>query len=439
VDGTGSVYMTGTTSSKFLKTSTGALQPIYSGYSLLPQLTNQLYGDAFVGKMDPTGSTLIYLTYLGGGANDGGMAIAVDASGNAYVTGFTDSTNFPMAGASLQSGFAGGGGLNYGIEYGDAFLSVINPTGTALLYSSYLGGNFDDVGQGIALDGNGGVDIVGATISTKFPTTANAAQPAYGGTGPQTSWSIGDAFYASFAGFALSGPAITKVANAEGEALIIAPNTWTEIKGTGLSATTRTWATADFVGNNMPTSLDGVSVTMNGEKAYVYYISGTQINALTPADLAPGTVQVVVNNANGSSAAFPIQAQAISPSFFIFGSGPYVVATHANGNLVGPTTLYPGSTTPAAAGEQIVLYMNGFGAVTPPVVPASATQSGTLPSLPRILIANTPATVTFAGLISPGLYQFNITIAPGTPSGDDFINVTYNGTTTSLGPQIAIQ
>jgi hypothetical protein len=101
VDGLGNAYMTGITSSKFLKTTTSALQPVYSGYSLLPQLINQLYGDAFVGKLDPTGSTLVYLTYLGGGANDGGMAIAVDsgysrsspATGGS-IMGFTLATRF---------------------------------------------------------------------------------------------------------------------------------------------------------------------------------------------------------------------------------------------------------------------------------------------------------------------------------------------------------
>jgi uncharacterized protein (TIGR03437 family) len=439
VDGTGSVYMTGSTSSMFLKTTPGALQPLYSGYSILPKLISLLYGDAFVAKLNPAGSALTYLTYLGGSRNDGGMAIAVDAGGNAYVTGFTDSTDFNLAGASLQLKMAGDGQFDIGVPYGDAFLSVVNPTGTALLYSSYYGGNFDDIGGGIALDGAGGVYITGSTGSTSFPTTSNAAQPAYGGKGQRTSWVHGDAFYASFTGFSLSGPSVTKVANAEGESLIIAANTWVEIKGSGLSTTSRTWQDSDFVGNNMPTSLDGVSVTMNGEKAYVYFISGTQINVLTPSDLAPGTVQVVVNNTNGSSAAFPIQAQAISPSFFIFGSGPYVVGTHANGNLIGPTTLYPGLTTPAAAGESVVLYMNGFGPVAPPVIPGSATQSGTLPTKPQILIANTPVTVTFAGLISPGLYQFNITIAPGTPVGDDFIVVNYNNVSTALGPIITIQ
>jgi uncharacterized protein (TIGR03437 family) len=316
---------------------------------------------------------------------------------------------------------------------------VVNPTGTALLYSSYFGGNFDEIGAGIALDGAGGVYITGATISTKFPTTSNAFQTVYGGTGALSSWSVGDAFYASFSGFSLSGPAITKVANAEGEALIIAANTWVEVKGSALSATSRTWGSSDFVGNNMPTSLDGVSVTMNGEKAYVYYISGTQINVLTPSDLAPGTVQVVVNNTNGSSASFPIQAQAISPSFFIFGSGPYIAATHLDGSLIGPATLYPGATTPATGGESIVLYMNGLGPVTPPVVAGSATQTGTLPVKPQILIANTPVTVTFAGLISPGLYQINVTIAPGTPSGDDYIIVNYNTVQTTLGPLITVQ
>jgi uncharacterized protein (TIGR03437 family) len=449
VDGTGSVYMTGYTSSMFLKTTTNAFQPLYSGYSILPQLIFQLYGDAFVGKLDPTGSTLEYLSYLGGSANDGAQAIAVDSAGNAYITGFTDSTNFPLAGASLQPKFGGDGGLNYGVYYGDAFLTVVNPTGTALLYSSYFGGNFDDFGGGIALDGAGGVYITGATVSTKFPTTANAFQPVYGGTGPMSSWSIGDAFYASFNGFSTSGPAVTKVANAEGEGLIIAANTWVEVKGSALSTTSRTWQTSDFVGNKMPTALDGVSVTMNGENAYVYYISGTQINVLTPSDLAPGTVQVVVNNSSGSSASFPIQAQALSPSFFIFGSGPYIAATHLNNTgcaasglvdcLVGPTSLYPGASLPAMGGEQIVLYANGFGPVTPPVVAGSEIQTGSLPALPQILIANNPATVAFAGLISPGLYQFNITIPPGTPSGDDYILVNYAGFSSALGPKITIQ
>jgi uncharacterized protein (TIGR03437 family) len=81
-------------------------------------------------------------------------------------------------------------------------------------------------------------------------------------------------------------------------------------------------------------------------------------------------------------------------------------------------------------GETIVLYANGFGSVTPPVISGSLNQNGTLPTTPRVIIANNPATVTFAGLVSPGLYQLNIVVPSGTPAGDDYIYVTYSGATT---------
>jgi uncharacterized protein (TIGR03437 family) len=104
------------------------------------------------------------------------------------------------------------------------------------------------------------------------------------------------------------------------------------------------------------------------------------------------------------------QAQQYSPSFFIFGAGPYVVATHANGNLLGPASLYPGLSTPAAPGEVVALYANGFGPVSPPVTSGSGLQSGSLPVLPVIQIGEISASVQFAGLVSPGLFQFNVVV-----------------------------
>ena len=142
VDSKGDVFMTGSTSSQFLKTTTDAFQPIYSGYTLKPKLIAHLYGDAFVGELNPAGSALLYLSYLGGSNNDGGMAIAIDSGGNAYVTGFTDSTNFPLAGASLQTKFGGDGKFDTRLPYGDAFLTVVNPTGTALFYKQLFRGKF---------------------------------------------------------------------------------------------------------------------------------------------------------------------------------------------------------------------------------------------------------------------------------------------------------
>ena len=216
---------------------------------------------------------------------------------------------------------------------------------------------------------------------------------------------------------AWKGLTVTFVQNAEGGSAIIAPNTWVAIDGSNLAPVgdTRIWEGSDFVNNQMPTQLDGVGVSMNGESAYVYYISPAQVNVLTPLDLAAGNVQVTVTRGGVTSASFTAEAKAYSPSFFIFGAGPYVVATHASGALLGPTSLYPGLTTPAAPGEVVVLYANSFGPVSPAVVAGSEAQSGDLPSSPVIDIGGLPASVQFAGLVSPGLYQFNVVVPSSVP------------------------
>jgi uncharacterized protein (TIGR03437 family) len=235
-------------------------------------------------------------------------------------------------------------------------------------------------------------------------------------------------------------PVISKVANAEGESLTIAPNTWVEIKGLNLAPAgdSRLWAGTDFVNNKIPTRMDGVSVTVNGKSAYVYYIRPGQTNVLTSPDAMSGPVQVVVSNNNAASAAFSAQAQALSPSFFVFGGGPYVAATHADGTLLGPASLYPGSKTPAKPGETI-LYANGFEQTSTPVVSGSILQSGTLSPLPVIKIGGATATLQFAGLVSPGEFQFNVVVPPNTPDGDQPIATTYNGISTQPGTLLTVQ
>ena len=121
-------------------------------------------------------------------------------------------------------------------------------------------------------------------------------------------------------------------------------------------------------GWQLTASLDGLSVTVNGVPAYVYYVSPTQVNILTPPNAISGSVPVQVSDNGAISANFMVQAQAEAPSFFVFGGGPYIAATHANGSYLGPTSLYPGSTTPAQPGETITMYANGFGSTSTPVV-----------------------------------------------------------------------
>ncbi len=236
------------------------------------------------------------------------------------------------------------------------------------------------------------------------------------------------------------GPVISLVANAEGNGPTIAPNTWVEIKGSNLAPAgdTRIWQGSDFVGNQMPTQLDGVSAMVNGKKSYVYYISPTQVNVLTPPDAMNGPVQVTVTNNGATTASFTAQAQPLSPSFFEF-SGGYVIGSHLNGNLLGPTTLYPGSSTPAAPNELVVLYANGFGPRSVPVVSGSSFQSGTLTTLPVIQIGGIPATVQSASLLAPGLFQFNVYVPMNAPNGDNTLTASYSGLTTQSGVLISVQ
>ena len=160
VDSAGNAYVTGATSSANFPTQ-GPVQPMFAGGR----------SDAFVAKINATGSALIYSTYLGGGGDDSGSGIALDTEGNAYVSGWTTSTNFPTLNA-LQSAYGGG-------DY-DAFVTQINASGSALVYSTYLGGSGIDLGSGIAVDSAGSAYVVGTTASSDFPTTPNAFQAACG-------------------------------------------------------------------------------------------------------------------------------------------------------------------------------------------------------------------------------------------------------------------
>src|SRR4030095_1363979 len=118
--------------------------------------------------------------------------------------------------------------------------------------------------------------------------------------------------------------------------------------------------------------LDGVSVTVNGHSGYVYYISPTQINFLTPPDTLPAEAQIVVSNNGAASASFTALAQSLSPSFFVFSDGLHIAALHLDGTIVGPTSFSVpalGYTfSPAKPGETIAVYANGFGPTSIPVV-----------------------------------------------------------------------
>ena len=161
VDGAGSAYVTGQTTENDFPTA-NPLQPKNGGF-----------GDAFISKLNASGSALVYSTYLGGAVNEVGRSIAVDAAGSAYLTGWTESANFPTTGSAFQpvkSGFA------------DVFVAKLNPAGSALVYSTYLGGSVDEgnYDSNIAVDSAGHAYVAGNTHSTNFPVVS-AIQPTFGG------------------------------------------------------------------------------------------------------------------------------------------------------------------------------------------------------------------------------------------------------------------
>ena len=151
----------------------GALQTNYNG--------GKVSGDAFIARFDETGTNLIYATYLGGSGNDGVLGLALDNAGDAFLTGFTDSTNFPTTNA-LYSIVSGKIDKFAKSHLTDAFVAELNPAGNGLIYSTYLGGNSMDAAYGIALDDAGNAYVTGYTYSTNFPVTPGAFQPKLGCT-----------------------------------------------------------------------------------------------------------------------------------------------------------------------------------------------------------------------------------------------------------------
>jgi uncharacterized protein (TIGR03437 family) len=162
VDASGNAYLAGTTSSSNFPVTDAAYQPTLSGAS-----------DAFVAKLDSTGSNLLYATLLGGTGKDVATAIQVDQSGNAYVAGDTTSTDFPTSSASFQPAPAGGA---------EAFVAKLDPEGTTLVYSSYIGGAGEDHATGLATDRFGDAYVVGTTLSPNFPVTPGALRATPGAT-----------------------------------------------------------------------------------------------------------------------------------------------------------------------------------------------------------------------------------------------------------------
>jgi uncharacterized protein (TIGR03437 family) len=189
------------------------------------------------------------------------------------------------------------------------------------------------------------------------------------------------------------------------------------------------------VNGKLPVQLDGVSVTIDGKPAYVYFVSPGQIDVIAPADSTSGPVQVVVTNNGVASGASTVALQSAAPAFFA--AGKYVIATHADGTLVGAANVFPGAT-PAKANETIAIYGTGFGATNPVVDGMVVTSPANLAAAPTVSVGGASAVVTFSGLSSAGLDQINVKL-PSFPAGSSgMVDIPVVGTTGAFNTQAGL-
>lgn len=258
-------------------------------------------------------------------------------------------------------------------------------------------------------------------------------------------------------------PVITSIKSASsfGGYPYFASGSWLEIQGTNLtdpfdprlwaSANPGQWTASDFNGVNAPTVLDGISASVNGKPAYVWYLSPLQINVQAPEDSFIGNVPVTVTNCNATSSQFnfprqPLAPGLLAPASFNIGGTQYMVATFVSDGayvLNASTATALGLTgRPAKPGDLIIAYGIGFGDVTPSIPPGvMAEQSNALVNPVAFSFGSANAAVAYAGLAGNfvGLYEFYITVPSNLANGDYSINVTQNGTNVPQTMYLTVQ
>jgi uncharacterized protein (TIGR03437 family) len=399
VDSAGNAYVTGiVTSDDF---------PVVNPID--PKLASHAVDDAFIAKLNPSGSALVYSTYFGGGSADDPYAIAVDQSGNVYVTGRTNSSDFPLTNPIQSARFAF-----------DIFVTEINAAGSAALFSTFIGGTGSESGRGIAVDNLGNIHIAGEGTSTDFPMV----KPLQGTNGGGAVSQDGLVLMLGTA-TPVNGPTITTVSDNLIDGGPLEPGGWFYVKGSNLSDVQRIWGGSDFSDpNTLPTNLNGVEVWVNGAPVPVYFISPGQVNAQAPSSIS-GTATVQVFRLGLASNILTAPVTQVQPSIYNYqvGGKSYAAALFSDYALMGDPAVTPG-TRKARPGDIIQLYCAGLGpAPSGGVIGSPVPVSGV-----GIAIGNTAATVSFAGLVAAGQFQVNFTV-PQIADGEYPIVVSVSGKT----------
>jgi uncharacterized protein (TIGR03437 family) len=401
-----------------------------TGSGTLFTVVNQLGTAGFVSKLSADGSTFAYSTYLRGHATlsistiyaaepnvfyqqNWISGIALDPAGNVVVTGGTRASDFPVANAAQAA--------NAGLA--DAFASVISADGSTLNSSTYFGGSQDDGALAAAIDSTGNVILAGQTWSGDFP-----------GGGGSLPFTYGDAFVVKLA---TGAPAITSVLNGASFQPGIESGSWAMITGVNLANTTRIWTAADFEGADLPTALSGVRVTIDGNPAFIYYISPTQINVQVPTDSSLASVQVVVDNNGVLSSPAAVALRNYAPAFFLDPGTNYAIASR-----LPDYALVGNPTAPAIPGETLVLWGTGFGPTTPAALAGVAVSGApATASAPTVTVGGMAARVVSSVLPTgtAGLYQITIQLPTSVTTGAVTVQASIGGVQTPPGVTLFIQ
>jgi uncharacterized protein (TIGR03437 family) len=439
VDGNNNLYIADGSNARIRKVNAAGVISTVAG-SLLP---------GFSGDGGPATSASLLLP--------GG--VAVDGNGNLYIADIGNNRIRKVTAAGTISTVAGNGTKGFSGDGGSATSASLN------LSSAHIGLAVDGAGNLYVTDsGNNRVRKVTAsgTIST---IAGNGVAGFSGDGGPATSAGLssptdvtldssGNLFIADsknnrvrkVSGAASAGaPTVSSNGIVNGASFQpgLAANSWGTILGLNLSPVTDTWANA-IVNGKLPTSLDGVSVTVGGKPAYIYFVSSGQINFITP-DLPPGPTQVTVTTPSATSSSYAANVGTVAPAFFASWPNSQVVATRQDFSFAAASGSFAGvTTTPAKPGDILILWGTGFGPTSPAAptgVQLPADQTYSTPTLPTVTINNVPATVYGAALAPgfAGLYQVAIQVPASLADGSWPVIATMGGASSPATAMLVVK
>jgi uncharacterized protein (TIGR03437 family) len=493
VDAQGAAYVAGATTSRNLPVTSNAAQRTFGGENAM--LQTESVGEAFVavfgglaGSSVPVISSAVNGATFDNRLSPGtvtavfGNGLPADASAGAKLGGQPISTllagptqwlvYIPTTAATGATSIQIGSSAPFNITlaaYAPAIVSL-NGNGTGAAAATHADGssisaanpalpgetiqvNATGLGTGTAAVtatvGGAQASNVSATVKTGFwPVALTVPSSAASGSQPivlTVGGAASNTLTIPIGAVTSTGPVITAVQNGATFQAGVTANAWLTIGGVNLAPKTDTWDKA-VINGQLPTALDGVSVSVGGKPAYVNYISATQINVVAP-DIPAGPVAVTVTNNGATSPAFNATAQIYGPGFFLW-PGSYAVATRTDFSLAVKNGTFGVPTVSAKPGDVIILWGTGFGPSNPPAPVGMQLPASAFPSASPVTVALTPAggsavpVTVYGAALAPGfaaLYQVAIQIPSTLPDGDYSVVATVSGASSPASALITIQ